>query len=237
MIPEPILLAFADGPNADAASWARGLGAVAVAAIVPLAPAAVLMVTAYVRISIVLNLLRQALGNPQAPGNQILAMLSLLLTAAVMKPVADQVYQSGIRPYAEGRATIEQAWTSGSAPVKTFMVRQIAAAHNERYLLELREYVEPPGPNRPEPEYLDELPMQVVAPAFLLSELNVAMMIGFAIYLPFLAIDLVTAAVLSAMGLYLLPPSQVALPLKLVAFALAEGWWLVSDMLLRSFAL
>jgi flagellar biosynthetic protein FliP len=214
---------------------ARSAASVGVVAIASLAPAAVLMLTAYVRISIVLALLRQALGSPQIPGNQVVMMLSILLTILVMKPVADVVAERAIRPFAAGELDHAQAFAAGAEPVKQFMVKQIVACGNERYLIELHDLAEPPETRTHQPEYLDELPLRVVAAAFLISEINVALWMGFAIYLPFLVIDLVTAAVLAAMGLYLLPPAQVAIPLKLMVFVLAEGWWLVAQTLLRSF--
>jgi flagellar biosynthetic protein FliP len=203
--------------------------------LVPLVPAAVLMVTAFVRINIVLILLRQALGSPQVPGNQVLMALALLLTALVMRPVADVVYTQSLEPYASGRATAAQAWEAGSKPIKAFMLRQIERTNHTEYLWQLYDLATPEAAGRPDPTYGDEFPLRVVAPAFLLSELTTALVIGFYIYLPFLVIDLVVSAVLAAMGLFMLPPSLIALPLKLILFVLADGWLLVATMLLQSF--
>ncbi len=214
---------------------ARTVRTVALFALASLAPAAVLMATAFVRINIVLTLLRQALGSPQVPGNQVLMALALLLTALVMRPVADRVYADAIQPYSSGDATPQQAWDAGCKPIKTFMIDQVYKTHHERYLADLRDYAEPPSPGRPAETDPEQLSIRVVAPAYLLSELTTAMFIGFSIYLPFLVIDLVVSAVLAAMGLVMLPPSQVAMPLKLIAFVLADGWWLVSGMLLKGF--
>ena len=194
------------------------------------------MFTAFVRIQIVLTLLRQALGSPQVPGNQVLTALALLLTALVMRPVADVVYTRAIQPYAAGQATEAEAWEAGTRPIKAFMLEQIKRTGHENYLWELYDYATPPGPSRVDPVYEEEFPLRVVAPAFLLSELTTALVIGFYIYLPFLVIDLVVSAVLAAMGLFMLPPSLVAIPLKLILFVLADGWLLVSSALLRSFA-
>jgi len=210
--------------------------AVVLFALVSLAPAALLMVTAFVRISIVLTLLRQALGSPQIPGNQVLVALALLLTALVMRPVADEVYTRGLEPYASGRATLQEAWTASTTPIKHFMVDQIYRTGHKHYLRELYDYAVPPSPGRVEPADGEQLELRIVAPAFLLSELTTALIMGFAIYLPFLVIDLVVSAVLAAMGLFMLPPALVALPLKLIVFVLADGWMLVAGMLLRSFA-
>jgi flagellar biosynthetic protein FliP len=208
---------------------------VALFALISLAPVALLMVTSFVRISIVLTLLRQALGSPQVPGNQVLTALALLLTALVMGPVADDVYRSAIEPYAAGRLSTQEAWEVGSGPIKKFMIDQIFRTGHQHYLRELYDYTEPPSNERVEPASVEELDLRVVAPAFLLSELSTALVIGFAIYLPFLVIDLVVSAVLVAMGLFMLPPSLVSLPLKLIVFVLADGWMLVSGTLLRSF--
>lgn len=209
---------------------------VIVFAVASLVPAAVLMVTAFVRISVVLTLLRQALGSPQVPGNQVMMALSLLLTALVMRPVAESVYERGIAPYAEGRLTPSAAWSAGTLPVKVFMVEQIIRTRHEKYLWTLYDQSRLSLPGSPEPSEAEDFPMGVVAPAFLLSELTTALMIGFAIYLPFLMVDLVVSSVLAAMGLFMLPPSLVGLPIKLILFVLADGWMLVAGMLLRSFA-
>jgi flagellar biosynthesis protein FliP len=211
----------------------NALPTVALFAVASLVPAAVLMASAFVRISIVLALLRQALGSAQVPGNQVLMALALLLTALVMRPHAQAAYEQGIAPFADGRKEAARAWRDGTQPIKTFMIAQVVRTHHEHYLADLHDHAEP---GRPRPAYCEEYPLRVVAPAFLLSELTTALFIGFAVYLPFLVIDLVVSAVLAAMGLIMLPPSLVSLPLKLVVFVLADGWMLVAGMLLRSFA-
>jgi flagellar biosynthetic protein FliP len=205
-------------------------------ALLSLAPVAVLMVTAFVRINIVLTLLRQALGSPQVPGNQVLTALAVLLTALVMWPVGNVVYTRAVEPYAAGRIKADAAWEAGSKPIKAFMVRQIERTSHQDYLWQLYDHVEPPSPSRVDPVYGEDFPLRVVAPAFLLSELTTALVIGFSIYLPFLVIDLVVSAVLAAMGLFMLPPSLVSMPLKLILFVLADGWLLVASMLLQSFS-
>ena len=215
----------------------KPLKSVALIGLVSLAPAALLMFTSFVRINIVLILLRQALGSPQVPGNQVLAALALLLSLLVMKPIGESVYDRAVRPYAAGEIKQPaEAWEAGSKPIKTFMIDQIKRTNHGHYLNELYDVAEPRRPGRFEPTYCDEFPLRVIAPAFLLSELTTAMMIGFVIYLPFLVVDLVVSAVLSAMGLFMLPPSLVAMPLKLVVFVLADGWLLVATALLRTFA-
>jgi flagellar biosynthetic protein FliP len=228
--PTPITSPWAPTPDDF-----KGLKSVALIGLVSLAPAALLMFTSFVRINIVLILLRQALGSPQVPGNQVLAALAILLTILVMKPVGETVYTRAIQPYAAGKSTPKQAWEAGSKPIKTFMIDQLKRTNHDHYLNSLYDIAVPPHPGRFEPNYCDEFPLRVIAPAFLLSELTTALMIGFVIYLPFLVIDLVVSAVLSAMGLFMLPPSLVAMPLKLILFVLADGWLLVATALLRTF--
>jgi flagellar biosynthetic protein FliP len=213
----------------------RSVQTVALFAAVSLAPAAALMVTAFVRINVVLVLLRQALGSPQVPGNQVLTALALLLTALVMRPVGERVYARAIEPFAAGRLTWSEAYREASGPVKSWMVGAIEQTRHERYLWALYDLAEPPAPGRVDPTYGDDFPMRVVAPAFLLSELTTALTIGFYLYLPFLVVDLVVSAVLAAMGMFMLPPSLVAMPLKLILFVLADGWLLVAAMLVQSF--
>jgi flagellar biosynthetic protein FliP len=235
--PAPVPAAAAPGTGLmlDPRQVGTSVQAVALFAVLSLVPVAVLMVTAFVRINIVLTLLRQALGSPQVPGNQVLTALALLLTALVMWPVGETVYTRGIEPYAAGRLPPRAAWEAGTLPIKAFMVRQIELTRHQDYLWQLYDYVEPPTPGRVDPVYGEDFPLRVVAPAFLLSELTTALVIGFYVYLPFLVIDLVVSAVLAAMGLFMLPPSLVALPLKLILFVLADGWLLVASMLLQSF--
>jgi flagellar biosynthetic protein FliP len=204
-------------------------------ALASLVPAAVLMVTAFVRISIVLTLLRQALGSPQIPGNQVLMALALSLTALIMQPVGERVYRQGIEPFASGRLGASAAWEAGTGPIKEFMIEQICRTHHEDYLWQLHDYAVPKSPGQVDPTECEQFPLRIIAPAFLLSELTTALVIGFVIYLPFLVIDLVVSSVLAAMGLFMTPPSLIALPLKLVLFVLADGWMLVAGTLLRSF--
>jgi flagellar biosynthetic protein FliP len=215
----------------------RTIQNVALFGLISLAPVGLLMVTAFVRINIVLILLRQALGSPQVPGNQILTALALLLTALVMRPQAEEVYQKAIEPYSAGRLAAKDAWTAGTRPIKAFMVAQIELTNHHEYLQALFDYSVPPSPGRVDPGQIrpEDLPLRVVAPAYLLSELTTALLMGFYIYLPFLVIDLVVSSVLAATGLFMLPPALVATPVKLIVFVLADGWLLVATKLLSSF--
>lgn len=213
----------------------KSLQTVGLLAIVSLAPAAVLMVTAFVRINIVLLLLRQALGSPQVPGNQVLTALALMLTALVMRPVGETVYKTAVVPYANNTIAWDEAYRRASQPVKTFMIAQIERSNHTDYLWDLLDEVTPESQGSRRPVYGDEFPMRVVAPAYLLSEITTGLIIGFFLYLPFLAVDLVVSAVLAAMGLFMMPPSLVALPLKLILFVMIDGWLLVATKLLQSF--
>ena len=212
---------------------------VALFGLISLAPIALLMVTAFVRINIVLILLRQALGSPQVPGNQVLTALALLLTVLVMRPHAERVYDRCDPPLCRrARFRPREAWAAGSKPIKAFMVEQIVLTKHQEYLESLYDYAVPPSPGRVDPGQMEaeDFPLHVVAPAYLLSELTTALLMGFYIYLPFLVIDLVVSSVLAATGLFMLPPSLVATPVKLIVFVLAKGWLLVATMLLSSFA-
>ena len=216
----------------------RSLQTIVLFGVLSLVPVALLMVTAFVRINIVLTLLRQALGSPQIPGNQVLTALALMLTALVMWPVGETVYRRAVQPYQAKQINEAAAWTAGSEVIKGFMVDQIVNYRHEDYLATLYEYAMPPSPGRAPaaPARPDDYPLRVVMPAYLLGELTTALMMGFYLYLPFLVVDLVVSAVLAATGLFMLPPALVATPIKLILFVLADGWLLVADMLLSSFA-
>jgi flagellar biosynthesis protein FliP len=222
-----------DLPALGSQQVVNSVSTVGLFALISLAPAAVLMVTAFVRINLVLVLLRQALGSPQVPGNQVLTALALLLTALVMRPVGEVVYDRAIEPYATGKITWSAAYKAGSGPVKAFMLGQIERTNHADYLWAIHDEVAVSG--QPAPVYGDDFSLGVVATAYLLSELTTALVIGFYLYLPFLVVDLVVSAVLAAMGLFMLPPSLVALPLKLILFVLVNGWLHVATMLLQSF--
>ena len=156
-----------------------------------------------------------------------------------MKPVGDVVYRDAVAPLmAEKIGPAHEPGNWPARPIKRFMVDQIVRTRHEHYLTERRlDYATLPSPDRVEPTYGDDYPFHVIAPAFLLSELTTALTIGFIIYLPFLVIDLVVSAVLAAMGLFMLPPSLVALPLKLILFVLADGWLLVASRLMQTFTI
>ena len=196
-----------------------------------------LMTTCYVRIVVVLSLLRQAFGGQQLPPTQVLTALSLFMTLLVMTPVWNEVKREAIDPYAN-QQTIDwgQAWARGMLPIKKFMGRQIEIAQNQKSIELFYQYL-PESQRGPVPTSIEQVPINVLLPAFLVSELKVAFLLGFQIYLPFLVLDLVVSTVTVSMGMMMLPPTMVSFPLKLILFVLVDGWNLVVGMLLQSFSM
>jgi flagellar biosynthetic protein FliP len=203
--------------------------------VLSLAPAILLMTTSFVRIIVVMGLLRQALGTQQLPPSQVVTSIALFMTLLVMWPTWNEVYNDSIKPYSnpEVEMSLEEAWNAGVKPIRAFMSRQIEIAGNSDDVWLFYEYLPPGTPN---PETYDDIPLVVLLPAFMLSELKTAFLIGFQIYLPFLVLDLVVASVTISMGMMMLPPVMISLPLKLILFVLVDGWRLVVGMLLESFA-
>lgn len=212
--------------------------------VLSLAPSILMMTTCFVRFVVVLGLLRQALGTQQLPPNQVVVSLSLFLTAMVMMPVWQEAYDNGIRPYsspAPGETPIDEytAFQRAVGPVRRFMADQIDRADNGDAIWMFLDYQRPPAGSAAartyvEPQSYEEVPLSVLIPAYMLSELKTAFLIGFQIYLPFLVIDLVISALLISMGMMMLPPVLISLPLKLLLFVLIDGWFLTVGMLLES---
>jgi flagellar biosynthetic protein FliP len=207
--------------------------------VLSLAPAIILMSTCYVRIIVVLTLLRQAFGVQQLPPTQVLTALSLFVTLLVMAPVWQQVKTEAIDPYtrAENPIAWQEAWDNGVAPMKEFMLKQIRIAKNEDSIAVFYQNLpqESASDSSELPTTLEEVPIKILLPAFLISELKVAFLLGFQIYLPFLILDLVVSSVTVSMGMVMLPPTMVSFPLKLILFVMVDGWNLVLGMLLQSF--
>lgn len=191
-----------------------------------LAPSAIIMMTSFIRILIVLGLLRQAMGLQQAPPGQVLAAMALFLTIFIMMPVWHDINRDAIEPYSAQTITSTEAWERGLQPLKQFMARQTGDRELGMFLEMAREQ----PPERPE-----MAPLQVLVPAFMISELKTAFQMGFMIYLPFLVIDLVIASTLMALGMMMLPPIMISLPIKLLFFVLADGWVLVMRGIVSSF--
>jgi len=202
--------------------------------ILSLAPAILLMTTCYVRIIVVFGLLKQALGAQQLPPSQVITSIALFITIFVMSPVWTQVYNEAIEPYTQegSQMTAVDAWEKGAEPIRDFMSRQIDMAGNhDDVLLFYSRY----APGSPEPKFFKDVPLQVLLPAYMLSELKTAFLMGFKIYLPFLILDIVIASVTVSMGMMMLPPAMISMPFKLLLFVLVDGWRLVVQMLLDSF--
>jgi flagellar biosynthetic protein FliP len=189
-------------------------------------PAVLLMMTSFTRIIIVLSLLRHALGTQTSPPNQVLIGLALFLTFFVMAPVGDKIYTDAYLPLSENRITFTQALDRGAVPLRTFMLKQVREGD-----LALFTKVA----NQPQPATADEVPMRVLIPAFVTSELKTAFQIGFIIFIPFLIIDMVVASVLMSMGMMMMSPVMVSLPFKIMLFVLVDGWNLVVSSLVASF--
>ncbi len=189
-------------------------------------PAALLMMTSFTRIIIVLSLLRQALGTQTAPPNQVMVGLSLFLTLFVMGPVFDKIYADAYQPLSDNKITMMQALEKGVAPLKTFMMKQTRQTDLALYLK---------MSNTPQLQGPDDVPLRVLIPSFITSELKTAFQISFAIFIPFLIIDMVVASVLMSMGMMMVSPAIVSLPFKLMLFVLVDGWQLLIGSLTRSF--
>jgi flagellar biosynthesis protein FliP len=213
--------------------------------VVSLAPAVLLMTTSFVRILVVLGLLRQAIGTQQLPPSQVITSIALFMTVLLMTPVWTEVYDEAIKPYSNKELTMEQAWERGTDPIRRFMANQIDVTgnHDDVYLF-LRYMPDEIDPKTGEyPEYVyygaqseeKNVPLQALLPAYMLSELKTAFLIGFQMYLPFIIIDIVVACVTISMGMLMLPPVLISLPFKLLLFVLVDGWRLVVEMLLESF--
>ncbi|MBI4717320.1 MAG: flagellar type III secretion system pore protein FliP [Planctomycetes bacterium] len=203
--------------------------------VLTLVPSILVMATAFPRIIIVLALLRQAIGAPQLPPGQVLLGLSLFVTVLIMSPVWHQVQTQAVEPYFDNRMGQAQAMDIAAQHLKDFMYRQIEQAGNFEDVYLFLEYAEGRPIANTEKIEVARVPMTVMIPAFMLSELKTAFVMGFRIYLPFLVIDMVIATILISMGMMMLPPVLISLPFKLLLFVLADGWHLVVEMLLNSF--
>ncbi len=190
------------------------------------APSILLMMTAFTRIVIVLSFLKSALGTPNIPPSPVIIGLSLFLTFYVMAPTLDEINRTALQPYMQQQITFPQALERAEKPVRAFMLRQ---TYTEDLNLFIRLSKQPP------PRTADELPMTILIPAFMLSELKTAFIIGFYIYIPFLVIDLIVASILLSMGMMMLPPVVVSMPAKLLVFTLANGWNVLAQALVQGF--
>ncbi|HEY2881820.1 MAG TPA: flagellar type III secretion system pore protein FliP [Pirellulales bacterium] len=200
--------------------------------VLSLAPAIMLMTTCFIRIVVVLGLLRQALGTQQLPPSQVITSVALFMTLVIMWPVWQKTYDNGVAPYTHGEKSMNAAWDSGVKPIREFMSAQIERCGNSADVWLFYKYLPQASQT---PKSYDDVPLMALLPAFMLSELKTAFLIGFQIYLPFVILDLVIASVTIGMGMLMLPPVLISLPFKLLLFVLVDGWHLVVEMLVQSF--
>lgn len=218
-------LTMAPGPNGSE-TYSLSVQTLLMLTSITFLPAAVLMMTGFTRIIIVLSLMRNALGTQSTPPNLVLVGLALFLTAYTMAPVFDQIYDQAYRPLSEGSISFETALDRGSQPLRTFMLHQT----RETDLSLFANMANQPAMDSPA-----NVPMKVLVPAFVTSELKTGFQIGFTVFIPFLIIDMVVASVLMGLGMMMVPPVTVSLPFKLMLFVLADGWHLLLGSLARSF--
>ena len=213
------------GPGGGDAT-ARIVQLVMLVTVLSLAPSILIMVTSFIRIIVVLSFLRTALGTQQTPPNQVLVSLALFLTAFIMMPTFEQAYDTGIEPLIAGQIDEFEAFERAQQPFRTFMLRHVREQDLELFVDIGNVDVE---------QAREQMPMRVLIPAFMITELRRAFEIGFLIFVPFLIIDMVVASVLMSMGMMMLPPVIIALPFKIIFFVLVDGWYMIVGSLVQSF--
>ncbi len=221
-VPDSVTLEVPGGGG----QWSLSLQVLIGMTVLTLLPALVLSMTSFVRIVIVLSILRQALGTAQTPPNQVLIGIALFLSLFIMGPVLAQVNANAVQPYLAGDVQAGEAYASGIAPLREFMLNQTRAG-------DLELFVQLSG--RTDYDTLDDVPLTVVIPSFIVSELKTAFQIGFLVFVPFLIIDLVVSSVLMSMGMMMLSPMLISLPFKIMLFVLVDGWSMLLGTLASSF--
>jgi flagellar biosynthetic protein FliP len=212
-------------------NFSAALQLVVLLTVLSLAPAILIMMTCFTRIIIVLSLLRQALGTQQLPPNQVLIGLAMFMTFLVMGPTWQRVNAEALRPYLDGQIEQGDALQRAAVPVREFMITQIRKSGNDKDVLLFHRF----SGDKTEPKYWNDVGTMTLIPAFMLSELKTAFLMGFKIYLPFLIIDIVISTILISMGMMMLPPVMISLPFKLLLFVLVDGWHLITAGLMGSF--
>lgn len=196
--------------------------------VLSLAPSLLILVTSFLRVSIVLDFVKRALSLQQVPPGQVLMGIALFLTVFIMWPTFDQVYTQSIRPLSEGRISVEDAYREAEKPFRLFMYAQMKSdPENIRLFMTMR--------GLPKPQSLADVPTYVLVPAFILNELTISFKIGILLYIPFIIIDMVVASILMSMGMIMLPPVMISTPFKLILFVLVDGWNLMARQLVESF--
>jgi len=214
------------GESSDPGDLSTTLQIILLLTVLTLAPSIILMMTSFVRIVIVLGFLRQAMGTNQLPPNQLMIALALILTFFIVSPLANQAYDQGLKPYLDEQIDKDEAFDKGIAPFREFMLEQTREK-------DLALFVNLAGMEQP--EEADDVPLHILIPGFVISELRIAFQISFLIFVPFLIIDMIVSSVLMSMGMMMLPPIIVALPFKILLFVLVDGWYLLVKSLVGSF--
>jgi flagellar biosynthetic protein FliP len=212
--------------NGEGLHLSGTVGIVVMMGLMTLLPTLLLMMTGFTRILIVLNFLKQALGTQTAPPAQLIAALALLLTGFVMAPTLNEVNRTAIKPWMDGAITQEEMLSVGSKPFRAFMLKQVRRQDVETFVR---------ISHTPPPATINDVPMVTLMSAFVISELRTAFQIGFALFLPFIIIDVAVSSVLMSMGMFMLPPAMISLPFKLLLFVLVDGWSLIVQSLITSF--
>jgi len=213
-------------PGGDQQKVSSGVELLVLLTVLSLAPSILVLCTSFTRIIIVLSLLRSAIGSATVPPNQILVGLSLIMTFFIMSPVYAEITDQAYKPFKNGQIDQSTAFQRAAEPLRDFMFKQTREKDLALFIS---------MSNYEKPNSLDDIPTTVLLPAFVISELRSAFIMGFAIYVPFLIIDLVVSSILLAMGMMMLPPSMISLPFKLLLFVMVDGWYLIAQSLSLSF--
>lgn len=224
---DPDNFEFNISSNAGSTSLSASLQMLLVLTVLSLAPSILIMMTSFTRIIVVLHFVRSALGTQTTPPNQVLVGLALFLTLFIMSPVITDINTNCVQPFQKGELTQEEALNEGLKPIREFMFKQTNRS-------DIKLFLDIEGKNT-EVESEDEVPTMVLMPAFMISELRTAFIIGFLIYLPFIIIDMVVASTLMSMGMMMLPPTTISMPFKILLFVLADGWNLVIGQVVETF--
>jgi flagellar biosynthetic protein FliP len=219
-------LVDAAAASGDAAKTSNVIRIAVALSLMAVLPALIICMTSFTRIVIVLSMIRHAFGMPETPPNQVLIGLALFLTAFSMGPTFDTLNNQALQPFLDGRITVTEAVAQGSAPLKSFMLRQVRDQDIATIYTIAR---------KPLPASAKDVGLMQLVPAFMLNELRVAFRIGFVVFLPFLLIDLVVSSILLALGMLMVPPSTLSLPIKILMFVLIDGWSLVLQGVMGSF--
>jgi flagellar biosynthetic protein FliP len=193
--------------------------------VLSIAPSILVMVTCFTRIVVVLSFLRTAMGTQQTPPNQVLMSLALFLTLFIMMPTMQESWDQGIQPYIVGQIDEQQAFDRSAAPLRVFMLKHVRDADLQLFA----------DAAKVDTATITDVPLRVLIPAFMISELRRSFEIGFLVFIPFLVIDMVVASVLMSMGMMMLPPVMIAMPFKIIFFVLVDGWFLIVGSLIQSF--